>query len=358
MGEELAKCNFSESCIATVKSKYDDLSLKHNNEMQACSDDACRFYHAAQIQAGMQALPGLAYGGASVVSQYRIEQEASQTLNKLPPEMKPLADVAGFMIANCGGQLTAACQQKLAAHKSAQMQQAAIIIGAAFAPAVIAGSFVSADAIVGCLANPLCRLEAADQLAGALAGLPTGITGVSAGGAAAGTKLIDALTDSGSAKSTEEMALQLKNILNNNIHRDDDLFTNVAEVMSAAEKSGWKKYDGRTWYPPENGVVPGTQEMVEVRVGQKLDRYGGTSDRSSFLAPANTPMEQRVLPPDTNFGIHDEYIVIKPFKVEQARVMPWFGHEGMGLQFETKAGSSGLTINDLVEKGYLKKVTP
>jgi filamentous hemagglutinin len=37
--------------------------------------------------------------------------------------------------------------------------------------------------------------------------------------------------------------------------------------------------------------------------------------------------------------------------------MPWFGKEGMGVQFETKQGI-GLPIEKLVEQGYLKKVTP
>jgi hypothetical protein len=35
--------------------------------------------------------------------------------------------------------------------------------------------------------------------------------------------------------------------------------------------------------------------------------------------------------------------------------MPWFGQEGMGTQFETKQGVK-MTIEKLVEQGYLKKV--
>lgn len=53
-------------------------------------------------------------------------------------------------------------------------------------------------------------------------------------------------------------------------------------------------------------------------------------------------------------ALHDEYIVLRPFKVEESRVMPWFGQEGMGMQYETGLGMK-MTINDLVEAGYLKR---
>lgn len=88
-----------------------------------------------------------------------------------------------------------------------------------------------------------------------------------------------------------------------------------------------------------------------------FDRFGGTKRESSFLSPVDVPLAQRALSNTTELSLRDEYVVFKPFPVEQSRVMPWFGKEGMGIQLETKKGID-LTIPQLVEQGYLKKVIP
>lgn len=110
-------------------------------------------------------------------------------------------------------------------------------------------------------------------------------------------------------------------------------------------------------WPPGSGEVPGTQFQRTLPVGTKLDRYGGTGSNSTFLAPVKTSLEQRALSPTTDIAIRDEYIVLRPLPVEQNNTMPWFGGEGMGVQFNTGKGTE-LPINELVKLGYLKKVTP
>jgi filamentous hemagglutinin len=162
-------------------------------------------------------------------------------------------------------------------------------------------------------------------------------------------KLDDIAADKTQAKAIAE---RMKDIA---INKEGDRFTGVAEKMVEAQKAGWKTADGKPIWPPENGKVPGTEHIVELKTGQRLDRYGGTTDKSSFLAPADTPIGQRALSTTTNLAVHDEYVVLKPFPVEQSRTMPWFGQEGMGTQFETKQGVK-MTIEKLVEQGYLKKV--
>ena len=92
-------------------------------------------------------------------------------------------------------------------------------------------------------------------------------------------------------------------------------------------------------------------------MGTTLDRYGGTSDKSTFLAPTGIPFEQRALPATTDTLIHDQYVVLKPLPVEQSNTMPWFGQQGMGVQFDTSKGVQ-MPIQKLVELGYLKKVLP
>lgn len=63
------------------------------------------------------------------------------------------------------------------------------------------------------------------------------------------------------------------------------------------------------------------------------------------------------MPESTNLAVRDEFIVLKPFKVEESRVMPWFGKEGMGIQYETSKGVEK-TIQKLVDDGVLIKVSP
>lgn len=156
------------------------------------------------------------------------------------------------------------------------------------------------------------------------------------------------------AKEAETIAARMREVA---IHVDDARFSQVAQEIVAAEKAGWKTADGKPWWPPENGKVPGTDQIVELKVGQRLDRYGGTSDRSTFLAPADTPLGQRALPESTNLAVRDEYIVRQPFKVEESRVMPWFGKQGMGIQYETSKGAEK-TIQKLIEDGVLERVSP
>ncbi|MCV0441107.1 MAG: hemagglutinin repeat-containing protein [Hydrogenophaga sp.] len=156
------------------------------------------------------------------------------------------------------------------------------------------------------------------------------------------------------AREAETIATRMREVA---IHTDDARFSQVAQEIVSAERAGWKTADGKTWWPPENGKVPGTEQIVELKVGQKLDRYGETSNKSSFLAPAGTPLDQRALSDTTNTALHDVYIVKKPFSVQESRVMPWFGREGMGLQYETTVGT-GMTINNLIRRGFLEKISP
>lgn len=48
--------------------------------------------------------------------------------------------------------------------------------------------------------------------------------------------------------------------------------------------------------------------------------------------------------------------VIKPLPVEQSNIMPWFGQPGMGKQFQTTTGSTGMEVQKLIDAGYLKVI--
>ena len=143
--------------------------------------------------------------------------------------------------------------------------------------------------------------------------------------------------------------------IENNFYKDDDFFTDVSEKMAFAKKNNWKTSEGRTLWPPNDGIVPNSQFQTTLPVGAKLDRFGGTSDKSSFLAPVDVPLDARALSPATNTKIRDVYEVVKPLPVVQSKVMPWFDKKGMGIQYETIGGIK-MTVKELVEQGYLRKV--
>ncbi|THF54596.1 TNT domain-containing protein, partial [Pseudothauera rhizosphaerae] len=187
-----------------------------------------------------------------------------------------------------------------------------------------------------------------------LVALGTGVTVGTAGvGKVAVNKLGQKLDELAAAKvEAKALAERMKEIA---IHADDNRLGDLAEKIAAAERAGWKTAEGKTLWPPENGKVPGTERIIEINVGEKLDRYGGTGKNSSFLAPSGTPVSQRALPDATDLSLRDEYIVMKSFKVEESRATPWFGKEGMGVQFETTLGT-GMTIQELVDAGYLIKI--
>lgn len=196
-------------------------------------------------------------------------------------------------------------------------------------------------------------LEVGNQAIGALIGVAT--KGVGATKAA----VVEFFATQGVSTSEATVAR-----IANNFGKDGDAFTTAANQMVLAKNAGWTTSEGRIWWPPGSGEVPGTQFQTTLPAGTKLDRFGGTSASSSFLAPSGTPIAERALSPTTNTALHDEFIVLKPLPVEQSNTMPWFGKQGMGQQFNTKNGGftlpdgSEATIQNLVKFGYLKKVAP
>ena len=151
---------------------------------------------------------------------------------------------------------------------------------------------------------------------------------------------------------SDEVAIRIAS----NFGREGDAFTAAAEQMVAARNSGWVRPSGETWYPAAY-AVPGTEFQTVLKPGMHLDRYGGTGRNSSFLAPVESGLGQRALPPGTNIAIRDEYVVLKAFPVEQSNVMPWFGKPGMGVQFNTQIGAD-MNIQQLIKLGFIKAVKP
>ncbi len=199
------------------------------------------------------------------------------------------------------------------------------------------------DAAVRSTAEALL-LEAGNQALGAF-------IGAAISGAGMTSRAVEIFFTSNGVPITDATAARIAN----NFGREGDRFTLAAEQMVAAKNANWVTSEGKIWWPPGSGNVPGSEFKTVLDTGTKLDRYGGTTPNSSFLAPSGTPLEQRALAPFTNTAVRDEYVVLKPLAVEQSNAMPWFGKQGMGLQFDTRGGI-GLPIEELVKQGYLRKV--
>ncbi len=99
-------------------------------------------------------------------------------------------------------------------------------------------------------------------------------------------------------------------------------------------------------YPPAAGFVNvDTQILV---VGTKLDRYGSLWGR--FVAPEDAPFTERSLPASSKNSIYYQFEVTKPIPAVLAgKAIPWFGQEGMGMQYMFSK-----SINTLIDSHYLK----
>lgn len=124
----------------------------------------------------------------------------------------------------------------------------------------------------------------------------------------------------------------------------------------AAAKANWKTPDGKVWWPPFGGAVPGSQKAATLQAGVLVDRYGIPSPSSSYLAPVGTSAGARAMMAGQDSAPLIRYEVVKPIAVEESRILPWFGQPGMGLQYNTVAAGGTLPIVDLVKLGFLKEV--
>ena len=78
-------------------------------------------------------------------------------------------------------------------------------------------------------------------------------------------------------------------------------------------------------------------------------RYGPPNGK--YLAPVDTPLEQRSLPPWTNFNDYHQYEVLQEFDVSSSVIAPYYGQPGGGIQYKSK-----VEINELLKEGIIKEI--
>ena len=83
-------------------------------------------------------------------------------------------------------------------------------------------------------------------------------------------------------------------------------------------------------FPPNNGAIPGTEQIAELQPGVRLGRYGGLKGR--YVTDAGTSASKLSLS-SQNSGAYTELVVTKSIYVQKAVVMPWYGKPGLGTQY-------------------------
>lgn len=108
------------------------------------------------------------------------------------------------------------------------------------------------------------------------------------------------------------------------------------------------------WDYPENDGFAGTPHPNTLQPGQVIDRYG--FDTGNYTSPADTPFDQRALPPTSLTQPYYRYEVLRPLPdtVTEGPIEPAFEQRGGGVQHFF----SDHDINWYVQNGYLKQVYP
>ena len=139
------------------------------------------------------------------------------------------------------------------------------------------------------------------------------------------------------------------NAQNSHIDKSVGSMNDFIDNYNAAKKS-WYKPDGSINMPPHDGAVIGTNEIVDLQLGQRLGRYGGYTKNSDYLAAAGSSADSLSLPPYTDTSIYQEFEVTKPIpRAIKSLVEPWGNSEGWGTQFKTP-----MTIKDLIDQFYIR----
>ena len=110
-------------------------------------------------------------------------------------------------------------------------------------------------------------------------------------------------------------------------------------------------WNGKIKWPPNNGALDNTTEVVTLQPGTIVDRYGELSPQSRFAAEYGTPISARSLNiKTTNTTIYNKYLIVGPIEnVEKSIIAPWFDSPGMGTQYAFPE-----PISVLIEKGLIK----
>jgi hypothetical protein len=127
-----------------------------------------------------------------------------------------------------------------------------------------------------------------------------------------------------------------------------------ASLENLFNTNNLNKWDG-VIYPPNDGFVSFTTEPLTI--GTKIDRYGGYiddvtgefKDGGRFFANEGEILTNRALPAGADQKFYSQYEVVKEIpNVKKGEAIPWFGENGMGIQYKVVE-----SVDDLIEGGYI-----
>ena len=149
---------------------------------------------------------------------------------------------------------------------------------------------------------------------------------------------------------------EMKLLLRNEIPPTDEYLFALAkrykQLYTLGEIGEEKFYDdhGEPIYPPNDGAIGQTDKVV-LNQGAIVDRYG--SIRGRFLSENLTAFNQRSLPRTINKEEYHVYRVVKTIiNVKKGIVAPWFGQDGLGIQYRLQD-----TIKELLQNGMIIEVS-
>lgn len=135
------------------------------------------------------------------------------------------------------------------------------------------------------------------------------------------------------------------------------VLANIAESEAGRASSNFRQFvktEGQLqeklgiWPPNSGGYSPISN--VTLDVGTALDRYGFPG--GNFVSPQGTSFVARALPSAyETTKPYFQYEVMQPITgVTQAKILPWFGQQGMGTQFQLPE-----TVQWYLKNEYLKQ---
>ena len=118
----------------------------------------------------------------------------------------------------------------------------------------------------------------------------------------------------------------------------------VGPVKQKASVVGTQAAGVQPW-PPNDGAIPGTEQLAELQPGSKIGRFGPPG--GSFATDPGTPVHKLSLRPGSDLT-YTEYLVLKPLRAKKAVVMPWFNQPGLGIQYKFSDSIENLILSEII----------
>jgi SPP1 gp7 family putative phage head morphogenesis protein len=132
----------------------------------------------------------------------------------------------------------------------------------------------------------------------------------------------------------------------------DEFIKSIAEKYKKAYTIGKKGVDrfydddGKPIYPLNNGGI-GKAKRNTLKIGTFIDRYGYNGGK--YVSPRGIEFTKRALSRKTDMENYHVFKVIKDIEVEYSIIAPWFGEEGLGVQYKFDKVIEEL-LNDFLEE--------